>query len=647
MLLGDASVESNRDYLPPGEAEAFPTTAALAATVNAIHVYVDTHNGARAISVGLYANGASGPGRLLAAAQISMPPAGKWSSAALAPVAIAAGTRYWIAILGLGGTLRYRDRASGPCAAQTSAQGGLRSLPSSWSPGVNYATCPLSVYLSGQLAPLEPVISLEPPAGGEEISGGTTKTSTSTTSATSMTATSTTLSSSYPSSLTSTTTQSTRSTSAISSTSTSTSITTSTTSAPPAPSASFTYSPSAPAVGQVVHLNGSGSSCAAAPCAYQWSDDGSPTPPESILWPLGSGAELEYAFSEAGTKYVRLTITDALGRVASVEHDIVVSSSGTTTSTSSTTAVTSSSTSSATTSTSRTSTVTTTSSVTTTSTSSTSTAPLDCVVLPSACGYPDQSNTGVPAGTTLTPASGEVVVRTPGSVVKGLKLAGTIVIEANDVHVEDSEITVYGSQHGCSEPCGGAGILVRPGVSGTVISHDTIAGGAESGENALEFCIHAESNETTVTYVYSHGCTLDAGSGGLIEDNYCLESFEIPGEHYECIYYGGGGGPITIRHNTLLNPHGQTAAIFLSSDFGNETEDRIEENLLAGGGFVIYGGGSGSAGSVLGPVIVEGNRFSRLYYPEGGYYGIAAYFNWAVTTWSGNVWDESLALVPE
>ncbi|HLI32035.1 MAG TPA: hypothetical protein VKU89_04755, partial [Solirubrobacteraceae bacterium] len=47
----------------------------------------------------------------------------------------------------------------------------------------------------------------------------------------------------------------------------------------------------------------------------------------------------------------------------------------------------------------------------------TSTAPLDCVVLPSACGYPDQSNTGVPAGTTLTPASGEVVVRTPGSVV--------------------------------------------------------------------------------------------------------------------------------------------------------------------------------------------------------------------------------------
>jgi len=277
----------------------------------------------------------------------------------------------------------------------------------------------------------------------------------------------------------------------------------------------------------------------------------------------------------------------------------------------------------------------------------TSTAPLDCVVLPSACGYPDQSNTGVPAGTTLTPASGEVVVRTPGSVVKGLKLAGTIVIEANDVHVEDSEITVYGSQHGCSEPCGGAGILVRPGVSGTVISHDTIAGGAESGENALEFCIHAESNETTVTYVYSHGCTLDAGSGGLIEDNYCLESFEIPGEHYECIYYGGGGGPITIRHNTLLNPHGQTAAIFLSSDFGNETEDRIEENLLAGGGFVIYGGGSGSAGSVLGPVIVEGNRFSRLYYPEGGYYGIAAYFNWAVTTWSGNVWDESLALVPE
>jgi hypothetical protein len=30
-----------------------------------------------------------------------------------------------------------------------------------------------------------------------------------------------------------------------------------------------------------------------------------------------------------------------------------------------------------------------------------------------------------------------------------------------------------------------------------------------------------------------------------------------------------------------------------------------------------------------------------LYYPNGGYYGIGAYFILAVTTWTGDVWDET------
>jgi hypothetical protein len=91
------------------------------------------------------------------------------------------------------------------------------------------------------------------------------------------------------------------------------------------PTASFTYAPAAPLTGSPVTLDGSASTCPSTPCSYTWSDDGSPTRPTTVLYPLGSGQTLQFTFQDAGTKYVRVVITDALGRSATVEHDVVVS----------------------------------------------------------------------------------------------------------------------------------------------------------------------------------------------------------------------------------------------------------------------------------------------------------------------------------
>jgi hypothetical protein len=97
---------------------------------------------------------------------------------------------------------------------------------------------------------------------------------------------------------------------------------------PPAPPiARFTYSPSSPVTGQAVAFDGSSSSCAAGPCTYEWSDDGAATRPIAVLWPLGGGQVLSFAFSEAGTKYVRLIVTDATGQTATAEHNVVVGES--------------------------------------------------------------------------------------------------------------------------------------------------------------------------------------------------------------------------------------------------------------------------------------------------------------------------------
>ncbi|MGN6870631.1 MAG: PKD domain-containing protein [Solirubrobacteraceae bacterium] len=86
------------------------------------------------------------------------------------------------------------------------------------------------------------------------------------------------------------------------------------------PTASFGFSPAAPVTAQSVHFDASASSCPVGPCSFSWADD----PPSGGTWPLGSGQTLDFTFQGAGTKYVTLTVTDALNRTATVEHDVVV-----------------------------------------------------------------------------------------------------------------------------------------------------------------------------------------------------------------------------------------------------------------------------------------------------------------------------------
>jgi hypothetical protein len=94
---------------------------------------------------------------------------------------------------------------------------------------------------------------------------------------------------------------------------------------PTPPIASFTFTPASPVTGEAITLDGTASSCPDAPCTYEWSDDGGTTRPIPPLWPLGSGSTLAFTFSGAGTKYVRLVVTDAAGQTATIEHNVTIS----------------------------------------------------------------------------------------------------------------------------------------------------------------------------------------------------------------------------------------------------------------------------------------------------------------------------------
>ncbi|MGH2853744.1 MAG: choice-of-anchor R domain-containing protein [Solirubrobacteraceae bacterium] len=590
LLLGDEAVEPQRDSLSAGEAEALPFQALTSGLTGAVHVYVDSHSSARTLIVGLYANAGGHPGALLTSGAAAFPTARAWNTASVAPVQLASGSTYWLAVLGTGGTLRYRDRANGPCKAETSAQTGLGALPASWSTGAVYSTCPISAYLTGTreslpVDPPEPVEIAPPPVEPTPPPVEPTPPPAEPTPPT----------------------------------------------PPAAPAASFTYSPAAPVVGAAVTFKDTGSTCADGPCTYEWSDDGGPTRPIPALWPLGSGSSISFTFHEATTKYARLVVTDALGRTATVEHNIVVAAEP-----------------------------------------KSEPAPekeppveeqpkteppveeqpkteppveehqsggTNCIAVPSSCGYPDATNTGVPAGTPLTSQAGEMSVTKAGTTVKGLAVTGAINIEANNTTVEDDEVIA-------SAGSGNRGIYIAPNITGTVLDHVTCHGAGKG----TQYCVFNKNSSTKIEHSYLYNCGECLNGPGTVTDSFFDTTAVISGEHYEDIYYGGGEGPLIVNHDTMLNPQGQTATVFASTDFGNQTTLTITNNLLAGGGYTLYGGTScttGGCGSVTGPVTVTGNRFSRKYYPNGGYYGIAAYFNNAMTTWSGNVWDETLKSVEE
>jgi hypothetical protein len=171
ILLGNEALESNRNSLIGGQAEAFPFQARAAGIVGPAYVYVDTGNTAAILLVGIYSNGAGRPDGLLSEGSLSAPKSGAWNAVPLRPTQLVSGTTYWLAILGTGGRLRYRDRSHGPCTAITSSQNSLKDFAVTWSSGFTYATCPVSAYVTTAVFALEQLHEViptsEPPPPSE------------------------------------------------------------------------------------------------------------------------------------------------------------------------------------------------------------------------------------------------------------------------------------------------------------------------------------------------------------------------------------------------------------------------------------------------------------------------------------------------
>lgn len=274
----------------------------------------------------------------------------------------------------------------------------------------------------------------------------------------------------------------------------------------------------------------------------------------------------------------------------------------------------------------------------------------NCVSLPSRCGYPDATNTGVPAGTTLrrvpqdlTSGTGWTwdsrgwIATTDNAIVENLIIDGHVEVYGKNVTVRNNQILQSGENWA---------VALRT-TTNVVVTHNTmgVTGAPRLAVGVKD--IYGDSTNATVSYNdISNASTGIQMYAGLVERNYIHDLGMNDGDHINGFTSNLGTDPLTIRNNTILVKFNQTDAISLFQDFGVEAHRLITGNLLAGGGYTIYGG-AGSFGQSH-DIRIIGNRFSKVYFPSGGSYGPSADFESQGdgNIWSGNVWDEDLSPVP-
>ena len=273
----------------------------------------------------------------------------------------------------------------------------------------------------------------------------------------------------------------------------------------------------------------------------------------------------------------------------------------------------------------------------------------NCAAKPSACSYPDATNTGVPAGTTLKSVPSQVtsgpgwsynattkavVVSVNGTVLSGLNIPSNLTINASNVTVKNVQVLTDG----------GFGISLTH-TTGVTIENSTISGqNATIGRlNAAISDVYGDSTGIVVKdNNISYFRTAVQLSAGLVDGNYIHNPGYVAGDHTNGVAIDGGGtGHLTIQNNTIFNSLGQTDAITLGvSTVGALVANKtIQNNLLAGGGYSLYGGSGRS--NLTSNIVIKGNRFAQLYFPKGGQFGPVAYYEHTGTgnTWSGNIWD--------
>jgi hypothetical protein len=247
-----------------------------------------------------------------------------------------------------------------------------------------------------------------------------------------------------------------------------------------------------------------------------------------------------------------------------------------------------------------------------------------CIASPHRCGFPDATNTGVRAGTALTPWAGGTITAA-NTVISARDITGQVTIAAPGVVIKNSRIHVSDDSYD---------VLVR---SGNVLIQDSELYGNPDGAGI------AFDNWTGIR-LNIHNFPDDGvklGSNVRLQDSYIHDFATSPGAHADGGQMQGGEVNLTVRHNTIMarsvGSGATNAALFIAPDLGPSTNGpvTIDNNLLGGGNFAVYIVDGNNGQYFVRNISLTNNRFVR----NSAQYG-AADINVAVLR-SGNVWDDT------
>lgn len=277
----------------------------------------------------------------------------------------------------------------------------------------------------------------------------------------------------------------------------------------------------------------------------------------------------------------------------------------------------------------------------------TTTPPVTQPPVPTLAAWPDASNTGVPAGRTLTP-SGAFTVTQDGAVVDGLDIDGCLVVRANNVTIQNTRVRQNGS-------CFGGAIDVGYGQHGILIRDVEVDG---RRMNAAATLVGNSGYTCLRCNVHDGGQGFHLNYNVTIIDSYVHDLWGSGTTHNDGILTNGGAH-FVIRHNNIAcdvrapgnasTGGGCTGAVVLLGDFSSVQDVIIDNNLINGGAYALYAGSLPEKPFAHADNIrITNNKFGRLIFPKSGIYGPVTGYEAAApgNVFSGNTWADTGAPIP-
>ena len=663
-LLGNKAVEPRVDGNLVGTVEAFAFRARRSGAATSINVYLDARNRATTLFAGLYSSRYGHPRSLLTSGLRRSSRAGAWNPIAVGSTALRSGQTYWLAILGRGGAIHFRDRNARSCTGERSSKRKSRSLPRRWPAGPNSHVCLISAYVKGT----------PPRNNATGASGGGTTGSTGGGSLPVDT-----VQPYFTPSVASNTDGTCRSGCAIQ--------------------------------GQTLSVTQGSWSNSPASYSYQWQDCTTIAGTDTGVAVQSGGA------SNVMTPPTTASCSNISGATSSsytigasdVGHALAVNVTATNARGSSSTVTTGScSTGLMTTTWSRSTDLDNPIASTYFNNGQPGCSPISAVVgagqygtstsgehfctnAPTTCGFADMSNAGVPQGAVLyavpgtctSPSgpgagcaatgsgwsySGGQITMSSNSVLQNVSFAAGVNANnsvvfasgASNVTIQDNDLS-----DGCNcqfQTAGGVITLATTGTNITIRNNDIHGVDVVTAGHGCNAGIFGGASQTNVQITNNNIYWCATGlnqqhaynGGWAIDDNY-IHDFawgdSAKSNHFDGIQFEGGGSANSLTYfvnNTDLADEQQTDAIILSNDGNSPNTYRwISHNLIAGGDTTLYVAGTATYPTTHSTF--DNNVFSQIYMGDhntrsqfgGGTFGPSSFWTASTNTWSNGIWDDT------